>query len=90
MSRLQHALEVGLHNRAILLSRVGGPFNVAGKGIVITDVPKTEEDRNKLSSPRWQLPPRPLGKRRPTEDCGRLVQNCLRSKTQLAPPTLAS
>lgn len=50
MSRLQHALEVGLHNRAILLSRVGGPFNVAGKGIVITDVPKTEEDRNKLQS----------------------------------------
>ena len=50
MSRLQHALEVGLHNRAVLLSSVGGPFNVAGKGIVITDVPKTEEDRKKLES----------------------------------------
>ena len=49
-SRLEAVLQVGLRNRAKLLSVLGGPVPVAGRGVVVVRPRSTPEEKARLES----------------------------------------
>jgi len=49
-SRLEAVLQVGLRNRAKLLSVLGGPVPVAGRGVVVVRPGSTPEEKSRLEA----------------------------------------